>query len=75
MAKVDAVATGPFGPNANGKRDIYTDAHKLFALLRTPNPVLVDGGACVGTVTAMFLKSWPTSTVHAFEANRDLVVR
>lgn len=75
MSKVEAIATGPFGPNANGKRDIYTDAHKLFSLIPTPNPVIVDGGACVGSVTKVFLNAWPGSTVIAFEASRDLVVQ
>ena len=75
MPKIDAVARGPAGPNMNAKRDIYTDAYKLLAPMRIPSPVLVDGGACVGSITKLFLRAWPNSRVCAFEASRDLVVQ
>jgi FkbM family methyltransferase len=61
---------GPFGKMA--KRDIYLDMHRLLGLLKINYPVIVDGGACVGTTLKKILRRRPGARVHAFEARPDL---
>jgi FkbM family methyltransferase len=49
-------------------RDRYTD---LQHLLKNDSPVIVDGGANIGTVTDTFLKHYRNPTIHAFEPRPD----
>jgi FkbM family methyltransferase len=70
MKKVNAVVPGPSGKCAS--RDIYTDAHKLLGLLKINHPVIVDGGACIGSTIKRFLEKRPNADIHAFEARPDL---
>lgn len=49
-------------------RDRYSD---LRDLLKTDSPIIVDGGANIGTVTDLFLQQYANPTIHAFEPRPD----
>jgi FkbM family methyltransferase len=49
-------------------RDRFAD---LRDLLKTDSPVIVDGGANIGTVTDIFLQQYKHPVIHAFEPRPD----
>jgi len=52
-------------------RDPFADIRKFAS---TRSPVIVDGGANEGNVTATLLRAFERPTIHAFEPNPDVVM-
>src|SRR5580700_5899551 len=58
----------PFGRMA--PRDAFRE---MQTLIKTPRPVIIDGGANLGHTSLQFLTLFPDARIFAFEANPEIV--